>query len=73
RFSHEPLSLKSWPPRYEGNHSMNQETVRHLAASLLSGCWDRTTIRLNPHQAANLGASLIAASRAAHNNTAVNA
>ncbi|TWJ25269.1 hypothetical protein JD76_05432 [Micromonospora endolithica] len=45
-------------------------TVRGLAASLLSGCWDRTTIRLTPQKAAELGASLIAASRAAYNNTA---
>ncbi|WFE51237.1 hypothetical protein [Micromonospora sp. WMMD1155] len=50
---------------------MNHNAVRNLAASLLSGFWDRTTIRLTPQKAANLGASLIAASRAAHNNTAV--
>jgi hypothetical protein len=50
---------------------MDHNTVRHLAASLLSGCWDRTTIRLTPQQAADLGATLIAASRAAYNNTAV--
>jgi hypothetical protein len=52
---------------------MNHDTVRNLAASLLSGCWDRTTIRLTPQKAANLGASLIAASRAAYNNTPVKA
>ncbi|MBB5110451.1 hypothetical protein FHU28_000290 [Micromonospora echinospora] len=52
---------------------MNHNAVRNLAASLLSGFWDRTTIRLTPQKAANLGASLIAASRAAHNNTAVEA
>ncbi|MFI6132755.1 DUF6907 domain-containing protein [Micromonospora sp. NPDC051141] len=52
---------------------MNHNAVRNLAASLLPGCWDRTTIRLTPQKAANLGASLIAASRAAHNNTAVEA
>ncbi|MDG4761434.1 hypothetical protein [Micromonospora sp. WMMD710] len=52
---------------------MNHNAVRNLAASLLSGFWDRTTIRLTPQKAANLGASLIAASRAAHNNTAVKA
>ncbi len=44
---------------------MSHDTVRNLAASLLSGFWDRTTIRLTPQKAANLGASLIAASRAA--------
>ncbi|MGC5660375.1 hypothetical protein ACN261_08215 [Micromonospora sp. WMMD723] len=52
---------------------MSHDTVRNLAASLLSGFWDRTTIRLTPQKAANLGASLIAASRAAHNNIAVEA
>lgn len=52
---------------------MDHGTVRNLAASLLSGCWDRTTMRLTPQKAAELGASLIAASRAAHNNTAVTA
>jgi hypothetical protein len=52
-------------------NGMNDNTVRHLAASLLSGCWDRTTIRLTPQRAANLGATLITASRAAYNNTAV--
>ncbi|WP_161557930.1 hypothetical protein [Micromonospora sicca] len=52
---------------------MDHGTVRNLAASLLSGCWDRTTIRLTPQKAAELGASLITASRAAHNNTAVKA
>ncbi|PWR12139.1 hypothetical protein DKT69_24895 [Micromonospora sicca] len=52
---------------------LDHGTVRSLAASLLSGCWDRTTIRLTPQKAAELGASLITASRAAYNNTAVKA
>ncbi|WP_132404912.1 hypothetical protein [Micromonospora sp. KC207] len=52
---------------------MNHNTVRNLAASLLSGFWDRTTIRLTPQKAANLGASLIAASRAACDKTPVKA
>ncbi|MEU9509323.1 hypothetical protein AB0D32_23930 [Micromonospora sp. NPDC048170] len=52
---------------------MDHGTVRNLAASLLSGCWDRTTIRLTPQKAAELGASLIASSRAAYNNAAANA
>ncbi|WP_141723287.1 hypothetical protein [Micromonospora matsumotoense] len=44
---------------------MDHNTVRNLAASLLSGFWDRTTIRLTPQKTANLGTSLIAASRTA--------
>ncbi|MGW4467822.1 hypothetical protein [Micromonospora sp. NPDC004704] len=36
---------------------MDHDTVRHLAATLVSGCWDRTTIPLTPQQAANLGAT----------------
>ncbi|MBB5830059.1 hypothetical protein [Micromonospora carbonacea] len=52
---------------------MSDNTVRNLAASLLSGFWDRATIRLTPQKAANLGAPLIAASRAACDNTPVKA
>ena len=52
-------------------NGLNHNTVRDLAASLLSGCWDRTTIRLTPQQAADLGATLVTASRAAYNNTTV--
>ncbi|WP_238424807.1 DUF6907 domain-containing protein [Micromonospora parastrephiae] len=52
---------------------LDHRTVQNLAASFLSGCWDRTTIRLTPRKAAELGASLITASRAAYNDTAVKA
>ncbi|MFY1673190.1 hypothetical protein ACN27G_25025 [Plantactinospora sp. WMMB334] len=52
---------------------LDHGAVRHLAASVLSGCSDRMTIRLTHEKAADLGASLIAASRAAYNNNVVKA
>ncbi|TDB89808.1 hypothetical protein E1091_14535 [Micromonospora fluostatini] len=49
---------------YSKLDGLDPATVRSLAASLLSGCWEGAAVRFNPEKAAELGASLIAAARA---------
>ncbi|MER7167857.1 hypothetical protein ABT336_17525 [Micromonospora sp. NPDC000207] len=53
---------------YRKLDGLDPATVRGLAASLLSGCWEGAAVRLIPQKAAELGASLIAAARATSEN-----